>query len=201
MNLEYLIELQGGLMEHIKKEKGIEKIPADETELAFKVELGECANEWRGFKYWSKDREPRLIKRIDCSKCAGTGLGKRFLKNCEACNGSGTKKVNPLLEEYVDGLSFAMQILILFAQEQDFNVLILLPDIDSVLDEMKESTVTNQFNYLYYVSSTLFGDYEFHKFMAAYINLGEMLGFTTSEIETAYIEKNKINHERQNSGY
>jgi dimeric dUTPase (all-alpha-NTP-PPase superfamily) len=171
MNLKYLIELQGGLMEHIKKEKGIE-IPFDETELAFKVELGECANEWRGFKYWSKR------KRWDIHK--------------------GRQNT---LEEYVDGLSFAMQICILFAKERDFDVLDLLPEIDSVIDEMKESTVTNQFNYLYYVSSTLHGDYEFHRFMAAYINLGEMLGFTPSEIEAAYIEKNKINHNRQQTGY
>lgn len=31
--------------------------------------------------------------------------------------------------------------------------------------------------------------------------LGELLGFTWSEIEQAYMNKNKINHERQDNGY
>jgi dimeric dUTPase (all-alpha-NTP-PPase superfamily) len=36
---------------------------------------------------------------------------------------------------------------------------------------------------------------------AAYLNLGEMLGFTEEQIEQAYFEKNKINHQRQEVGY
>ncbi|WP_338088272.1 dUTP diphosphatase [Lysinibacillus composti] len=31
--------------------------------------------------------------------------------------------------------------------------------------------------------------------------LGEQLGFTWEQVENAYLEKNKINHERQLSGY
>ncbi|TCK01363.1 UNVERIFIED_ORG: dUTPase-like protein [Anoxybacillus amylolyticus] len=35
----------------------------------------------------------------------------------------------------------------------------------------------------------------------SFIALGEMLGFTWEEIEEAYLRKNAVNHERQNSGY
>lgn len=34
-----------------------------------------------------------------------------------------------------------------------------------------------------------------------FLSLGEMLGFTWEEIEQAYYDKNKINHQRQENGY
>src|SRR5690625_5165013 len=37
--------------------------------------------------------------------------------------------------------------------------------------------------------------------LSNYISLGERLGFTWEQIEQAYYDKNKINHERQESGY
>ena len=49
------------------------------------MEIGELANEWRGFKFWSKDQEPR-------SKEPLTARGKPYY--------------NPLLEEYADVLHF-----------------------------------------------------------------------------------------------
>ena len=61
MNLEKLFEAQRVLDERIEQEH-----PRTENEnrvpqkiLALQVELGEMANEWRGFKFWSANQEPR----------------------------------------------------------------------------------------------------------------------------------------------
>ncbi|AEH46920.1 dUTP diphosphatase [Parageobacillus thermoglucosidasius] len=37
--------------------------------------------------------------------------------------------------------------------------------------------------------------------LAEYLQLGEQLGFSFTQIEQAYIQKNKVNHERQNQNY
>lgn len=56
MNLEKLFAQQQILKNRIgyNGEDRFEKLV-----LALLVELGECANEWRGFKFWSKHQEPR----------------------------------------------------------------------------------------------------------------------------------------------
>ena len=73
MNLQKLFAAQAELDKHI-----YEQHPVEDGEdrlakkiLALQVELGECANEWRGFKYWSDDREPRTEIPIDCPYCYG----------------------------------------------------------------------------------------------------------------------------------
>ena len=37
--------------------------------------------------------------------------------------------------------------------------------------------------------------------MNTYLSVGQMLNFTEEDIFDAYLEKNKVNHERQHSGY
>ena len=61
MNLETLFEMQGKLDSnilwkhpHLKEEDLLTK-----KVLAAQVELGELANEWRGFKFWSGDQKRR----------------------------------------------------------------------------------------------------------------------------------------------
>ncbi|MDA6141611.1 dUTPase, partial [Escherichia coli] len=61
--------------------------------LAFIVELGECAQEHRGFKYWSKDQQPRT-KAV----------------RVPAMMEEDKEYYNPLLEEYVDGLHFVLEL-------------------------------------------------------------------------------------------
>ena len=89
MNLSKLFEMQAKLDAHIESEH-----PRKENEdrltkkiLALQVELGELANEWRGFKFWSNDQKPR------------TELWDDRLRFH-----------NPLLEEYVDCLHFLLSI-------------------------------------------------------------------------------------------
>ena len=38
-------------------------------------------------------------------------------------------------------------------------------------------------------------------FFQNFLSLGETLGFSVEDIETAYLYKNNINHERQDNGY
>lgn len=41
----------------------------------------------------------------------------------------------------------------------------------------------------------------FIKMFQSYLNLAGLLGFSDEEIEQAYIEKNEVNHQRQEQGY
>ncbi|MGE6624638.1 dUTP diphosphatase [Bacillus pumilus] len=64
MNLLKMFEMQKELDDRIIREKGLEGqdlLPG--LILALQVELAECANEWRGFKFWSNDQQPRRKKR------------------------------------------------------------------------------------------------------------------------------------------
>lgn len=70
MNLELMFSLQEKLMSRIAKRHKLPPINRIDTViLAFIVEIGECANEWRGFKDWSDDQEPRtesmLVEYVD----------------------------------------------------------------------------------------------------------------------------------------
>ena len=71
MNLQKMFEMQAELDDRIIREKGLEGqdlLPG--LILALQVELAECANEWRGFKIWSNDQQPReeklLEEYVDC---------------------------------------------------------------------------------------------------------------------------------------
>lgn len=194
MNLDKLFEMQKVLRDRIDYN---EPDRFNKLVIALLVELGECANEWRGFKFWSKDQEPKIIKRIECNKCAGTGLGKSLiLKNCPNCNGSGLDKINPLLEEYVDGLHFVLEIGI----EKGWEIhRWIIFEID---------TIENHFIYITREITNIFGmdksDNSIHHYrnlFQLYLGLGEALGFTQEQIIQAYMDKNAINHQRQESGY
>ncbi len=136
--------------------------------LALQVELGECANEQRSWKFWSKDQEPRT---------------------------------KALLEEYVDGLHFVLEVGIELEMQDE-----------PAMYTTEHSDVTSQFNYLFYSIGEMFdvstrtNDKEelmaiYDDVFSCYLGLGKMLGFTDEQIEQAYFEKNKVNHARQESGY
>lgn len=185
MNLTKLFEIQKELDRKIIKKKGLAgRDLLQERILALQVELGECANEWRGFKFWSEDQEPRL-----------SGPPKMLP---EHSGGSGEWYTpNPLLEEYVDCLHFVLSIGI----SQGFD---RMNHNLCAVEGMKRKDVTSQFNYLMdkvgdFSSITNHNNYMY--ILPLFIGLGEMLGFTWGEIERAYLAKNEINHERQETGY
>lgn len=189
MNLNKLFELQRKLDEHIVKEKGLEgQDLLPKKILALQVELGELANEWRGFKYWSNDQEPRT--KTYKSKLSPGGEFYR-----------GIYEANPLLEEYVDCLHFILSIGL---------------EIGVCPDELDEepifcADVTEQFIDLFYDVSRLkyeerngqlYEDYYQYNFvLEQFLGLGKLLGFTWKQVEQGYLAKNKINHQRQESGY
>lgn len=182
MNLAKLFEVQKVLRDRINYN---EPDRFNKLVLALLVELGECANEWRGFKFWSNYQEPRTLKCIREPKL-------------DVINGIRTvvdegEFTNPLLEEYVDGLHFVLELGI----ENGWT-----PVVCDVI--YKAENVTMQLLGLYEQISIFRGSIlkdNYYNLVSIYIGIGEMLGFTGEQIEESYYEKNRINHERQENGY
>ncbi|GGJ61895.1 dUTP diphosphatase [Virgibacillus salexigens] len=201
MNLNKLMPIQKRLDDHIKDEQNLHgQDLLDKKILSLQVELGELANEWRGFKFWKVDPKPRT--KVICNQCSGDGKGFFSGKTwtgkkeiCITCGGTGKlNHKNPLLEEYVDCLHFILSI----GLDKNFTHMIFEP----VKDQDKD--ITFQFNQLF----KKIGDFHMYQttgnFIAIkslFVGLGEMLGFTWEQIEQAYLDKNKVNHERQENGY
>ncbi|MEK5334422.1 dUTP diphosphatase, partial [Lysinibacillus sp. FSL W8-0992] len=216
MNLTKLFATQAALDEHIMQEhpelRGQNNL--DWKLLALQVELGECANEWRGFKKWSKDQEPRVYvpnPKDPCEECNGKGYfdTHKRLKDwifCENCDGCGYHFYNPLLEEYVDCLHFILSIgLELGAHnwmklnqypvpDENGSITLQFLDVHSktlkvgeeiIRMELEPKEIRNMFT----------------KAFESFLQLGTILSFTQEQVEEAYYAKNKVNHERQLTGY
>lgn len=100
-----------------------------------------------------------------------------------------------ILEEYVDGIHFILSIGLALGLEQIDEPLTaadeetgiveqLLQVFDDVVHFRKENTET-----------------AYRALFSSYLTLGSMLGFSEKDIELAYLEKNKVNHKRQDEGY
>ncbi|APA01606.1 dUTP diphosphatase [Bacillus velezensis] len=224
MNLQKMFEMQKVLDDRIIKEKGLEgQDLLPNLILALQVELAECANEWRGFKHWSNNQKPRTkvstnvganpenaaFFRCENHYC-GENLNKDDFKHlldpdyeiCPVCNvGDVTafRDKNPLLEEYVDCLHFVLSIgnRIGYAHEN--------------LGKWTDFTIVNQFNHLFGYASDLYKAIHedwfeeklfdtYDEFFAGFIGLGKMFGLTHEQIEAAYMDKNAVNHQRQQEG-
>lgn len=214
MNLQKLFTAQAELDAFIEQQHpttdGENRL--EKKVLALLVELGECANEWRGFKFWSNDQEPKTGEEHRCIQCKGDGLVPDFIKFknnngnkfkfCPRCGGSGAvKSKNPLLEEYVDCLHFILSI------GNDLRV----KDLGFwVFDSAKSWTVENYFNYTFSkvvsLADSLQGKkysigYDYYSAIRTIARLGHKLGFTEEQIEQAYWTKYEVNKQRQRDGY
>lgn len=192
MNLVKLFEMQRQLDAHIEKEH-----PRQEGEdrlakkiLALMVELGELANEWRGFKYWSNNQKPRIRAYDECP--CGTDYGSCDEYGCD----DGLLTYNPLLEEYVDCLHFILSV----------GLELNIPEIygtetkwDGLTSD--ETDITQQFLLVFENVNKLVHPIDWINLFEEFYILGEMLGFTWNEVEEAYMRKNAVNHHRQESGY
>lgn len=180
MNITKLFKMQEGFDERVLKDKGLSREETFQLRiLAFIDEVAECMKEWRVFKFWSNDREPRTKVPTGEITVLSDGFEIEVYKN-------------PLLEEYVDGLHFAISLCI------DMDVNITLPVAIYCSD------VTEQFFEIYALAVQLKNESTAMRadiLLSHYLGLGEMLGFKLEEIERAYIEKNQVNHQRQDNGY
>ncbi|MBP1917209.1 dimeric dUTPase (all-alpha-NTP-PPase superfamily) [Lederbergia galactosidilyticus] len=224
MHLAKLIKMQKTLDGRIRKEKGLEgKDLVPNTFVALQVELAEFANEGRWFKHWKEDRAPRTSGK--CSNCQGKGegffSGNRYTGNkevCVACDGTGiNEKENPLLEEFVDGVHFFLSIAIqngwddaLYIYEEQLDPGDFTGDLTGYYLEMT-CFLSNAYIKIYSSeeiekSKKLYGfpsnQFDFRMAWLCFLNLGiNGFGFTLDQIEQAYFDKNKVNHERQANGY
>jgi dimeric dUTPase (all-alpha-NTP-PPase superfamily) len=103
---------------------------------------------------------------------------------------------NVIAEEYVDGLHFVLSIGLDLGLTD-----IKIPEEIKLQTKMDNIEVTDIFLSLYQSGSKKLNLYEFRDFFEDFMGLGVKLGFSYEEIEKAYLEKNMVNHERQNSGY
>ncbi len=195
MNLEKMFKMQAELDRRIIKEKGLEgQDLLPNTYVALITELGEFANEGRWFKHWSDDQRARNQD--------------RYLEyRTEALGGNQWVEKNPLLEEYVDCLHFFLSIAIKKGWKEDMHI----PE-ESLFDFKKEnfegglSGVYLEMQW-HLLNSRLFKkeDVKYLHFQSAwdlFLAIGIVgFGFTLNQIEEAYMNKNAVNHKRQQEGY
>lgn len=205
MNLQKLFEIQAKLDNRIVEEHGLQgQDLLDKKILALQVELGELANEHRGFKFWSNDQYPRAIT---CPRCDGAGTtiptkGNISLpkQECSVCRGSGKRDRNPLLEEYVDCVHFTLSI----------GLELSITDIEP--EPIMYAETVDQFNALFsqigYLTSVLAREHNRDEEVDEYVLVWQLLfglaiklEFTEQQIYDAYMDKNKTNHTRQDTGY
>ncbi|WP_345808608.1 dUTP diphosphatase [Bacillus pumilus] len=190
MNLEKMFKMQAELDNRIIREKGLEGqdlLPG--LILALQVELAECANEWRGFKFWSNDQQPRT-----CIINKKGETSRDYYKN-------------PLLEEYVDCLHFILSI----GNQKEWKnkILYKLESENTKSTAGENEDISKQFIKIFSCACELhfvmrwFPDARsiYCHLYRDFTKLGEMLGFTPEQIEAAYMEKNEVNHKRQQEGY
>ena len=214
MNLSKIIMLQKDLDEVINKNHPIETME-DRTAnkvTALVVELAEFANEARFFKFWSEDREPRVTSK--CVHCKGDGKYPTYSSNCWLCKGTGIGTINPLLEEYVDSLHFFVSV----ALDKDWEKALHIPEerFIRIEEEGFPGGLTEAFNrVIYHLMKSQYEDnakYKGEHYRSAESFFGEAwflfmaiglvaYGYSEEDIEAAYMNKNMINHERQNTNY
>lgn len=186
MDLKRIFEVQKVLRDRINY---TEPDRFDKLVLALLVEVGECANEWRGFKFWSRMPFPQPPKHDWAVSDDGA---EQYWEP-----GMGYTSY-PLLEEYADGFTFLIEIGLEIGLD-GFKPVELL--------SFQKNVVANDFKFIYQMASRLdlgfllLDNTDYKTLFNNYLNIGQRLGFTLEEIEAAYYEKNKVNHDRQDSGY
>jgi dimeric dUTPase (all-alpha-NTP-PPase superfamily) len=98
------------------------------------------------------------------------------------------------LEEYADGLAFILCIGLIMKIPDEWETDIL-PDIHTSEDIVYQFLEVN--NYIH----VDIDNHDWFDLAGNFLGLGKLLGFTWREIESAYMIKNQVNHERQENGY
>ncbi|MEK4791151.1 dUTP diphosphatase [Bacillus sp. FSL K6-2971] len=197
MNLQKMFEMQKELDDRIIREKGLEgQDLLPNTYVALITELGEFANEGRWFKHWSNIQEPKqpeynwMTYRDDLEWKPEYGY-----------------KSYPLLEEYADCLHFFLSIALKKGWKEELNV------SEEAIVDFKEAGFDGGLSGVFVemqwslLNSRMLKDEEskkqhFHIAWGLFLAIGVVgFGFTPEQIEKAYMEKNAVNHKRQQEGY
>ncbi|MFG3612400.1 MULTISPECIES: dUTP diphosphatase [Rummeliibacillus] len=186
MNLQELFEMQAELDQHIIENKGLQGVDLiANTYVALQIELSEMANEARWFKHWSNKKDP--------------------------------KDRNSLLEEIADCISFFLSLAI----KKNWKDALWIYEEQLDKDEWNGNLTGWYIEMIYFLNSsyiTIYNNdenerhekaYGFYKnqydFRAAWICFLNIVingfGFTNEDLEQAYKAKNKVNFERQATGY
>ncbi|WP_303984607.1 dUTP diphosphatase [Niallia circulans] len=197
MNLEKMFEMQAELERRIIREKGLQgQDLLPNTYVALITELGEFANEGRWFKHWSNNQEPEQPK-----------YNWMMNKDDLEWKPEYGYKSYPLLEEYADCIHFFLSIAIRKGWKEDMHI----PE-ESLFNFKKEnfegglSGVYLEMQW-HLLNSRLFKkeDVKYLHFQSAwdlFLAIGIVgFGFTFDQIEEAYMNKNAVNHKRQQEGY
>lgn len=107
-----------------------------------------------------------------------------------------TKKASSkdiILEEYVDCVHFILSI----GLEKNFQAITL--NVNHIAFELSEQFLTLYTNITDFIVCSSLDNYLI--IFQNFLSLGNSLGFSTEDIESAYLHKNNINHERQDNGY
>ncbi|PEL72949.1 dUTP diphosphatase [Bacillus wiedmannii] len=115
----------------------------------------------------------------------------------------GPSERKTILTEFADGLHFILSISNQLGVKIEFRC-----------EDETEKTIVGSFNKLFYYAGEMWDtahNYPDSKLQLAddveiifnlFMKIGTIhLGFTHEEIEAAYLEKNKVNHQRQDDGY
>ncbi|MCM3411050.1 dUTP diphosphatase [Metabacillus litoralis] len=100
-----------------------------------------------------------------------------------------------ILEEYVDGIHFILSL----GLEIKANTLMDLKEVQA-----DSTTITEQFLKVYETIQDFKKDQSpstYKDMFEEYLLLGKLLGFSSKQVEEAYISKNEVNHQRQEQGY
>jgi dimeric dUTPase (all-alpha-NTP-PPase superfamily) len=98
-----------------------------------------------------------------------------------------------ILEEYVDCIHFILSI----GLEKNFQDITL--NVNHITFELSEQFLTLYTNITDFIVCSSLNNYL--SIFQNFLSLGESLGFSIEDIESAYLHKNNINHERQDNGY
>jgi dimeric dUTPase (all-alpha-NTP-PPase superfamily) len=100
-----------------------------------------------------------------------------------------------ILEEYVDGVHFILSLGIELNVHQE---------IRNIETSSAEQDIVSLFMKVYRLTLALKENPTkelYVKLISTYFELGQALSFSINDMEEAYLQKNLINHERQNTGY
>lgn len=165
MNIKKLLEMQRNLDIEILERAGIKEYPFKNIKLALLVELGELANEWKGFKHWKKNKVINKEK---------------------------------LIEEWADCFHFALSL------ENELHQVApaVIKNIDVIIEELDKGNWNMDVIEAFELNFQ--GILNIHYNSAVLLNiiaLGRCLNISLDEMEQAYFNKNKVNHDRQAAGY